>query len=60
MLCGAKTIMRYRHACVHEHVVDGFVCSLHVPVDGAVGCRQCWDEGHDCPMSYQRLPDAVL
>lgn len=57
LLCGAKTVIRYRHACVHEHVVDGFVCGLHIPVPGAVGCQQCWDAGHECPMLAERLPE---
>lgn len=51
--CGAPAVATYSYACVHGHIVTRDTCAEHEPVEGDVGCRQCWDAGHDCPMAFQ-------
>ena len=43
----------YVYACIHEHVVRKPTCAAHAPEPGVVGCRQCFDLGHECGMEYQ-------
>jgi len=58
VICRAEVTEVYEYACVHEHVVRKGTCALHRPVPGDVGCRQCADLGHGCPMEY-RLAEEV-
>ncbi len=53
--CGEPAIARYRYACMHEHVVDRATCARHAPEPGIVGCRSCFDLGHECEMTFARL-----
>ena len=51
--CGAPAVATYSYVCVHEHIVARDTCAEHEPVAGDVGCHQCWDAGHYCPMAFQ-------
>jgi hypothetical protein len=50
--CGARASAVYVYACVHEHVTRRATCAEHEPVPGEIGCRQCFDLGHDCPVDF--------
>ena len=50
LACGEVATAVYRYACVHEHVVERATCPDHKPEPGAVGCRACFNAGHECPM----------
>jgi len=53
--CGmpAVAVGEYRCACGHEKRRAN--CGEHEPEPGAVGCRQCWDEGHECEMAVRAV-----
>ena len=51
--CGMPAIAIHVYACIHEHVVRKATCAKHAPEPGAVGCRQCFDLGHECELRYQ-------
>lgn len=53
--CGAPAVDTYSYCCVHEHVVTKATCAEHAPAADLVGCRQCWEAGHDCPMAFQAV-----
>lgn len=53
--CGAEAVTVHRYACVHEHVRDRATCGRHQPEPGQVGCQACWDAGHGCPMTWERI-----
>jgi hypothetical protein len=55
MYCDRPATALHRYACEHEHVVDRATCDEHAPEPGAVGCRQCFDAGHECDMAAQLL-----
>lgn len=48
--CGQPAAAVHRYACVHEHVVEKVTCAGHAPQPGIVGCRQCFDAGHECEL----------
>lgn len=48
-ICDQSAVAVHRYACVHEHVVERATCADHTP-DNCVGCRRCWELGHECPM----------
>jgi hypothetical protein len=45
--CGQPAIAVYDWTCPREHSVRKGVCAAHEPVPGLVGCRQCFNDGHD-------------
>ena len=49
--CGYPSVSTWLYACVHEHVVIKATCAEHEPAPGVVGCRRCWDAGHECGMA---------
>lgn len=49
--CGMPATATHTYACVHEHIVTKGTCDQHEPQPGMVGCRQCWDNGHECEMT---------
>lgn len=49
-VCGAPAVAIFDYGCEHEHVKRRASCAAHEPAAGAVGCRDCWELGHDCPM----------
>jgi len=50
--CGLPAVAEHVYACVHGHVVRKPVCAGHLPGPGMVGCRQCFDAGHECEMRF--------
>jgi len=53
--CGRPATAVYEYACEHGHVRQRPTCDEHAPEPGAVGCRACWDDGHECPMTYREV-----
>jgi len=58
LVCGERAIAVRRYACVHEHVHDRPTCGEHQPQLGIVGCKECWDAGHECGMEA-RLVEVI-
>jgi len=54
-LCGREAAAKHLYMCVHEHMKEGATCPEHHPLPGAVGCSECWDLGHECPMEAQEI-----
>ena len=48
--CGEPSAAVHEYRCEHGHVVRKPACAAHEPEPGAVGCRQCYDQGHECGM----------
>lgn len=48
--CDSRATAMHRYACVHEHVRTRVTCDEHAPQPGIVGCRRCFDAGHECEM----------
>lgn len=48
--CGEPSVAVYEYRCEHGHAVRKPACAEHEPEPGAVGCRQCYDQGHECEM----------
>ena len=60
VICGAPAEGLYRRACVHEHVRDGWLCTLHAGIPESALCKACFDvDGHECPISLVRIGDAA-
>lgn len=53
LICGQPPVAVHDYACVHEHVLRRGTCAEHAPVPDAVGCAQCFQLGHDCPVTFQ-------
>jgi hypothetical protein len=53
--CGQPGTAVWEYACVHEHVRRQPTCDDHAPEPGAVGCKACWDAGHECPMAFRQV-----
>ena len=49
--CGAPAVSIHAYACVHEHIRIKASCAEHQPEPGAVGCRSCFEAGHECEMT---------
>lgn len=49
-ICPNPATRVHRYACAHEHVRVRATCDEHAPQPGVVGCRACWDAGHECEM----------
>lgn len=48
--CPVRASRYVRVACVHEHVREGRLCSLHLAKMESAFCRICRDLGHDCEL----------
>lgn len=48
--CGKPATAVYRYSCLCGHERQRSTCDEHEPEPGAVGCRACWEAGHECPM----------
>jgi len=57
--CGEPAAGRFRRACVHGHIRDGWMCQGHVDAMGAGLCLACieLDGGlsHECPITVVPL-----
>lgn len=53
--CGEPAVVLgdYSCSCPLAHARRRWSCARHEPVPGTVGCRQCWDAGHECPMTWR-------
>jgi hypothetical protein len=49
-VCGEPATATHYYRCACGHAKTGSTCRAHAPVSGAVGCAQCFDKGHECPM----------
>lgn len=53
-ICGKPATSLWDYGCEHEHIqTDMATCDDHKPRDGEVGCYQCINLGHDCPMTFR-------
>ena len=52
--CGEPSVAAHEYRCEHGHVVRKPSCAEHAPEPGSVGCRQCYDQGHECEMQISR------
>jgi hypothetical protein len=48
--CGQPATETHVYRCEHGHERTGETCPEHAPKPGQVGCRACYDEGHECEM----------
>lgn len=56
-VCGVTDDLEFwRYGCRHEHISERWACPQHRPELGKVGCRACFDLGHECPMLAQKIP----
>lgn len=56
MICGQPATATHAYRCACGHTREGSTCAAHVPAPGEVGCAQCFDEGHECPMEITEMP----
>jgi hypothetical protein len=49
-ICGSPATFMHAYRCQCGHSRQGETCPEHAPIPGEVGCAQCWDNGHECPM----------
>lgn len=58
-ICALPATAVHRYGCQHGHIVERPTCDEHARKPGIVGCRACFDTGHECPMTaelVQTLP----
>ena len=48
--CDAAATETWQYGCLHEHVKVRRSCAEHRPEPGAVGCIECFEQGHECAM----------
>lgn len=55
-ICGEPSTAVYTYTCgCGWHSRRGETCEAHRPVEGEVGCSQCWDQGYECPMEFMEV-----
>jgi hypothetical protein len=52
MVCGEPAVAVRAYTCPHGHVKVKANCAAHEPEPGRVGCRECYEDGHECPMTW--------
>lgn len=57
ILCGKPSTAVYAYRCGHGHAQVMETCDEHRPVEGAVGCSWCWDQGRETPMTFAEVRD---
>jgi|SRR5215469_3993876 len=50
LICHNEATETWDYGCVHEHVKRRHTCPEHRPEPNAVGCRECFELGHECPL----------
>ncbi len=55
-ICGQPAVRRHVYRCGCGHVREGVTCAGHEPRPDSVGCARCWDQGHECPMTWEEVP----
>lgn len=53
--CGEPSVAIHEYRCEHGHAVRRATCTVHAPRPGIVGCRECFDQGHECGMQVTEL-----
>ena len=57
--CGQAAVGRFRRACVHEHVREGWMCEGHADTPENGLCLTCWqlpgDLSHECPITIAQV-----
>ena len=52
--CGDPAVGQFRRMCVHEHLLDGWLCREHADWPEGGLCRTCatlgGDLSHECPI----------
>ena len=55
--CAGTAVGRFRRACVHEHVKDGWMCQEHVDLVEYGLCATCHELpvelSHECPITIE-------
>ena len=51
--CGEPAVAVHVYRCEHAHQKRRATCPAHAPEPGQVGCRECFDQGHECPMTAE-------
>ena len=49
--CGEPAVAVHVYRCGHGHEKRRATCPAHAPEPGQVGCRDCYDAGHECAMT---------
>ena len=49
--CGEPAVAVHAYRCGHGHEKRRPTCPAHAPQPGQVGCRECYDQGHECEMT---------
>lgn len=49
--CENPATAAWTAGCVHEHITTKFLCDEHAVVPDAVGCKACFEAGHECEMT---------
>ena len=49
--CGEPAAAVHVYRCGHGHEKRRATCAEHAPQPGQVGCRECYDQGHECEMA---------
>lgn len=55
LICGADATETYLYRCACGHEITAGACPDHTPEPDQVGCYRCLKEGHDCPMTAERI-----
>jgi hypothetical protein len=55
--CGEPAAAVHVYRCGHGHEKRRPTCAEHAPQPGQVGCRDCYDQGHECGMTAERVKE---
>lgn len=57
--CMKRATELWAYECEHGHIASRQVCGRHVPdaETGPPGCRACYSDGHECPMTFSKVGD---
>ena len=55
--CGQPSVATHEYRCAHDasHTKRRATCPEHQPQPGVVGCRDCWEQGTERPMTFERV-----
>ena len=57
-ICSNPATETWDYGCVHEHVKRRRTCRLHRPAPDQVGCRECFEAGHECPLVARQMRES--
>lgn len=54
-MCGGVETQPWQLMCIHEHLVQLWLCADHYTEEGRrkARCRVCWQLGHECAVKFQ-------